>query len=128
MPTEGTIRDLNLDDVHYSDEQGRKYLKSSGYGEVSSAHAQAQSGQGKSCQRVPDICTLTKGVANNFDRKCSGEKEICSGTKTKSFVIEGEIRVSETCSGGCCQKHVQACDGTGNNCAESVVRTGDSCY
>jgi hypothetical protein len=118
VPTQGTIADLNLDDVCYSDEQERKYLASPGYGEVSSAQAQAQSGQGKSCQRVPDISTLTKGVSNNFGRKCSGEKEICSGTKTKTFVIDGEIRVSETCSGGCCQKHVQATDGSGKTDAE----------
>lgn len=109
---------MNLDDVLYSDEQERKYLCTPGYGEVSSAHAQAQSGQGKSCQRVPDVSTLSKGVSNSYDKKTSGEKEICSGTKTKTFVIDGEIRVSETCSGGCCQKHVQATDKSGKNDAE----------
>jgi hypothetical protein len=61
---------------------------------------------------------LSKGVKNGWDKKVSGEKEICSGTKTKTFVIDGQIRVSETCSGGCCQKHIQGTDQAGENDAE----------
>lgn len=46
----------------------------------------------------------------------------------KTFDISGSISIAESCSGGCCQKKIQASDGVGSNDNEQVQRVGDSCY
>ena len=67
-------------------------------------------------------------MSNSWAKKCEGQTTKCTSDCVKTFDISGSISISESCSGGCCQKVIQASDGVGSNDNEQVQRVGDSCY
>lgn len=78
--------------------------------------------------RYPDTYTCGCGVNNSWAKKCEGQTTQCTSDCVKTFDISGSISIAESCSGGCCQKVIQASDGVGSNDNEQVQRVGDSCY
>jgi hypothetical protein len=65
-------------------------------------------------------------VENGNKKENAKEKESWSGTRTKKFVISGEINVSETQSGGLCEAKSVCESDTGSKEVQSLTRLGDN--
>jgi len=75
---------------------------------------------------VPDRYTASIGVENNWANELEADKTAYDGKKRKTFDINGKICITESCSGGICEKKFTAKDGAGKQDSENVVLVGNN--
>lgn len=75
---------------------------------------------------VPDRYTASIGVQNKWSNDLEADKTAYDGKKRKTFDINGKICITESVSGGICEKKFTAKDGAGKCDSENVVLVGNN--
>lgn len=77
--------------------------------------------------RIPERYTNSVGVRNECDNNLSKSKTAEGAIKTKTFTIEGEIKIKEKVEGFAKEKNFKAHDNVGKEWSQNVVIVGDHC-